>query len=715
MKASEVIKRYNSGERDFRRVSLRGESFKRQNLAGADFSEADIRGANFTNAKLRGAKFCDAKAGLQRRWATSLVISSWILAGISGILLTIAGYLVSFILNSPRLYEVLAGWTALITVVTFFFVTISKGLRAGLGTVTGIVAGTVVISGIFALTEGVAGRLGGGAFVTTASGAIAGIGAIAGTFAGVVAGASSGIVAGAIGGITVTFVVALAVALVTVSIVVVDIANAPSGAGTVTIAVSIAIIFLNTWISWLVLNKGKSKAWVCPFAIAFAATGGTSFYNADLTEVDFTGATLKSTNLRKATLTRTKWYKSQKLDHARVGNSILSDAAIRDLLISGYGYKKSYVKANLRGANLAGTNLSYANLKCADLSEASLVRANLEWANLTETNAIGTDFTGVSLTGACLEAFNLDSKTKLEQVDCRFVYLLEHPNPETGDRERRPHDLKKVFEPGDFAKLYKKVMNTVQILLRNGVNDEAFHTAFRQIMEYNPEINFDSIQSIQKKEEDVLVTIQVPQGTDKGKFEQQFFEVYQARLEAKQEAALREAETRHNQDIKEIALAALTKNQSSNPIFNVTNTATNEGKVMNESSDNSSKIETRDGNVIGNILGDSSTISGTVTNTINELPASAESDQPGIKELLIQLQTAIASESNLDEEDKAEALEQVKLLAEAGKNPSDGAMKKLAKRATTMLKGLIAGLPTAATLVETSKELLPAITNLFNL
>ncbi|NES83743.1 MAG: hypothetical protein F6K10_21310, partial [Moorea sp. SIO2B7] len=54
-----------------------------------------------------------------------------------------------------------------------------------------------------------------------------------------------------------------------------------------------------------------------------------------------------------------------------------------------------------------------------------------------------------------------------------------------------------------------------------------------------------------------------------------------------------------------------------------------------------------------------------------------------------------------------EALEQVKALAEAGKNPSDGAMKKLAKRATTMLKGIIAGLPTAAKLVEQCKELLP--------
>ncbi len=36
MKASEVLKRYKEGRRDFRGESLRGESFKKANLAGAD-------------------------------------------------------------------------------------------------------------------------------------------------------------------------------------------------------------------------------------------------------------------------------------------------------------------------------------------------------------------------------------------------------------------------------------------------------------------------------------------------------------------------------------------------------------------------------------------------------------------------------------------------------------------------------------------------------
>jgi len=79
MKAHEVLKRYADGRRDFRGENLRGQSFKGKDLSGADFSEAKIQGTNFTNAKLTDANFSGAKAGLQRRWAISLVIASWLL------------------------------------------------------------------------------------------------------------------------------------------------------------------------------------------------------------------------------------------------------------------------------------------------------------------------------------------------------------------------------------------------------------------------------------------------------------------------------------------------------------------------------------------------------------------------------------------------------------------------------------------------------------
>ena len=77
--------------------------------------------------------------------------------------------------------------------------------------------------------------------------------------------------------------------------------------------------------------------------------------------------------------------------------------------------------------------------------------------------------------------------------------------------------------------------------------------------------------------------------------------------------------------------------------------------------------------------------------------------------------TAIEAEKDLPEEDKAEALEQVKTLAEAGKNPQEEAKQKEAKTAMKILKGTIAGLPTAATLVEACSKLLPLISKFLGL
>ncbi|WP_445171908.1 hypothetical protein [Microcoleus sp.] len=142
--------------------------------------------------------------------------------------------------------------------------------------------------------------------------------------------------------------------------------------------------------------------------------------------------------------------------------------------------------------------------------------------------------------------------------------------------------------------------------------------------------------------------------------------------------------------------------------------STSESKAMSDQIDQSRKIEITGGTVNASgagalSLGD---ISGIVTYTLSQLPASPQSDQPGIKELLTDLQAAIKAETNLSDDDKAEALEQVKALAEVGKNPQESTMQKAGKTAMKILKGTIAGLPSAATLVEACSKLLPAIASL---
>ena len=693
--------------KDFSGKNLRGHNFKGQNLTGAKFIGADIRGANFTNAILREADFTRAKAGLQRRWTIFLLTISLFQSVMSGLILGFASLWVAVFFTSDSLkqYTIIPGVVVLIVLAIFFIVTIRQGI--------GIAAVAAAAAAAVAAAAAAAGAVAAAAAVAVAVAvAVAGAGAVAVAvaMAGAVAAAGAGAAAGAVAA---------------------GVAVAVAGAGAVAAAATVA--GLGIYVAWRALAGDGKQALIRTIAIAFAATGGTSFRNSDLTDANFTEATLKSTDFRTANLTRTCFHKTEKLDRARVGNSILADTRVRELLITRNGYKKSYVGADLQGANLIGVNLSYANLKQANLSEATLHQANLELANLTETQALATDFTAAYFTGACLEAWNIDGNTKLDRVNCRFVYLLEYPQPGTGDRERRPHHISKCFEPGDFEKLYKKIMETVQILIKDGLNPEAFTAAFQKLMREFPDITPESIQGVEKKENDVLLTLKVSEGTDKGKVEQIWDEVYQARLEAQRQAEQLKAKDeiiaiqKHYNDVfKDLVKAAYTKNLNLNecvklltpPPVNVKFInevkSTSESKAMSDQIDQSRKIEITGGTVNASgagalSLGD---ISGTVANEINQLSDSAKPDEPGIKELLTELQTAIEAETDLSDDDKAEALEQVKTLAEVGKNPQESTMQKAGKTAIKILKGTIAGLPTAATLVEACSKLLPAIANL---
>ena len=116
----------------------------------------------------------------------------------------------------------------------------------------------------------------------------------------------------------------------------------------------------------------------------------------------------------------------------------------------------------------------------------------------------------------------------------------------------------------------------------------------------------------------------------------------------------------------------------------------------------------------GNAKGDvSSYVGGDVSAIINELPSSSEAYGPGIKELLTLLQAAIEAEPNLSEDDKEDALEQVKALAEAAKNPNDAEIKNKAKKADRMLGRIISAVPQATKLLKFCNNLLPLITKVF--
>ncbi|MDZ8096114.1 MAG: pentapeptide repeat-containing protein [Nostoc sp. DedQUE05] len=642
---------------DYSGQNLRGRSFKGQNLIGANFSGKDIRGADFTNAILKDADFTGAKAGLQRRWLIVLLIVALILLA-QGVIYSISlGLSAAFIFDTRYTGNVFISLVCIIVVAVFYIVTLRKNLMAGLRIVAVIL---VFVSPVVAI-------------------------------------------------LVVAFPKDFSV-----------IRTSPKGLAIVFgLAISVASILFNVLIGWRIPSRGDQDAWFDSVVNTFAATGGTSFYGANLINADFTGAILENTDFRKANLTLTRFYEAKKLDFARVDDTILANRSVLNLLVTCNGRGKSYAGANLKGANLKDADLSKANLKGADIIAATFERACLEWANLTITQAIYTNFTSAHMTGACIEAWNIDSTTKLHNVDCRFIYLLEYSRLGTDDRERRPSSGE--FQPGEFTKLVEEVLNTVDLIFRNGIDWKAFVSAFQKVQDQNADTEL-ALQSIENKGDGVVVVkVGVPDGADKEKIHSDFTQSYQLALEAVEEKYKAQLQAKDEQIViyrqQSGEMAEIVRLLANKPI-NVQVDNKVENKNMTNSNDASRKIEIgsvgRDFNASGQALnlGD---ISGTVTNTINELPASPEPDKPGIKELLTQLQAAIEADTNLPPEDKAEALEQVKALAEAGKNPQEGAMQKAAKTAVKILKGTIYSLPSATKLVEQCSNLLPLISNFLGL
>ena len=552
MKVADILQQYAEGRRDFRNLSLRGKSFQGQNLSGADFSGCDLRGTNFKGAILKRTRFSQAKAGLQKRWVITLVLISWLVSAFSGFLSIFSSFLISnFFRSGAKDIELIIGIILIFSLIFILIAITRQGLNFAIVLAVAITlafAGAFSVSSAFFIAEGAFGL---GTFTLALAVAFV----FAGDLALAVAVALALVVAG---DLAVAVAVGLAVAIVGILVEALNIALTNGLA--VAIGLALAVVVVGSYLGWRSLQGNPKDTWIRQTAIAFAATGGTSFYGADLTKADFTEAILKNTDFREVNLTQTCWRKTKKLDRVRPGKTLLANEAVRDLMVTGKGESKSYEKRDLRGANLKGVNLNYANLKCADLSEATLEEADLEYANLTEVNAVETNFTRAKMTGVCLEAWNIESNTKLDKVDCRFVYLLEHPKLKTDDRERRPSSG--IFQPGEFTKLFQEVLNTVDLIFQDGLDWKAFVTAFKKLQIENEDIPLE-IQSIENKGDGVVVVkVAVASDTNKAKIHQDFTQNYERELkliEDKYKAQLKAKENeiaiyrQTNIDMKEIA------------------------------------------------------------------------------------------------------------------------------------------------------------------
>ncbi|WP_264325214.1 pentapeptide repeat-containing protein [Romeriopsis navalis] len=447
------------------------------------------------------------------------------------------------------------------------------------------------------------------------------------------------------------------------------------------------------------------------FSLAFNSMGGTRFSGANLTKADFTNAKLKGANFadsgtRKTTLTRTCWKDAQQLEKARPGNSIFTNLQVLKLLKTGEGINQDFSGLNLRGANLDAAHLNGSNLKNADISQACLHKADLQNVNLTEAQAVGTNFTNAYLTGACLEAWNIEG-ADLSDIKCEYYFLRENK------RERRPHDTDAFFAPGDFSNLYKKIINTVEILLKDGYRSlEAFQAAFQAVMAENPDITPDSLQKIERVgQKDARITLTVPEETDKAQLEKKFQQVYeenrQLLSQVEKYKILSEAETRHADKFESLATLLAkrpitiqnTQTTGDNTVTNQDNQAISAGQGSNIN------LGTQTGNVLN-----FGTISGNLTNTLNQLQSSNQTNAADLTDYLTQLQSAITADPNLPDADKAETLQKVDDIAKAATHPEDKRRHGALKGAIDFLKGTINAVPKAEKFAAACKKLLPLIT-----
>ena len=259
---------------------------------------------------------------------------------------------------------------------------------------------------------------------------------------------------------------------------------------------------------------------------------------------------------------------------------------------------------------------------------------------------------------------------------------------------------------------------TLDLFHHGEINPTAAAIALKELAENHPEAKLEVLALEGQGREKTRLHIKVTDSANRSQLSTEYFKTYRQR-KSLPDANLQALRARIEEKDERIrSLENLLANAYQQPKYYV-ETYT-EGELTMSQSKGNIKISGVGGNVSGvAAAGENMSmtgvaigeISGNVTNTINQLPDSSETE--GIKELLTQLQAAIETDQNLSNEDKTEALEQVKALAEAGQKPEDGAMQKIAKRASRVLKAVADELPTATKFVDACTKLLPLITKFF--
>lgn len=312
---TEVLCRYQAGERDFRGADLRSLRFRGATLVEADFSGADLRGTDFLNADLRRAKFVGARCGLPR--------ILWLGQGVMGMVFGLfAVYIHSYGIG-------------IINLCLFFS---ANSLRAHAGMPVSIGVGVLLLAGMINFAWQGFNSKGTGSLVIVAfafacavaiDGIVAGHGAFFGlTAAGAVvvslvlaitiaAAAAAATAAAATGAVAVTATPAAVVAFAVAIAIPVAVTFAVPGV----VALSVSILLI-TW--WRARRGAPGYGGCRSFGSALSSIGATRFSGADLCGAFFTDALLARANFAASRRQNTRlecvcWKGAKGLELARPG------------------------------------------------------------------------------------------------------------------------------------------------------------------------------------------------------------------------------------------------------------------------------------------------------------------------------------------------------------------------------------------------------------
>lgn len=279
---------------------------------------------------------------------------------------------------------------------------------------------------------------------------------------------------------------------------------------------------------------------------------------ADLRRVDLRKANLRRANLNKANLSEVALWDSNfeganlhraNLVCADISDAVLNEANLSEADLSGADLSGAWIcdadfsgtvfqSTELSGATFARAVLRDVNFNGADLSGAyfydvDLIHADLSGSFLFATQLFNSNLTSVNLTGACIQDWNINNVTQLNEVICEYIYLKGEWSEEEQKyflSDRRPSDPNRIFAPGEFQAFVQKLLSTVDLIFADGIDWTAFFHSFQELRsQYDDNL---SIQAIEKKSGGAFVIrLEVPPEANKGEIEYQAKERYQHKLQ----------------------------------------------------------------------------------------------------------------------------------------------------------------------------------------